>query len=74
MADVSVVSNHITVRLSYGERKTLLAVQHQGWQKQKTKSWQGTHEVENETSYLDMKIQSQTHQKRLLDDKSREES
>lgn len=62
MADVSVVSNHMTVRLGCGERKPLLAVQHHGLQNQKTKSWQGTHEVENETSYLDMKIQSQTHQ------------
>lgn len=62
MTDVSVVSNHMTVRLVCGERKTLLPVQYHGWQNQKTKSWQGTLEVENETNYLDMKIQSQTHQ------------
>lgn len=62
MVNVSVVSDHVTMMLGCGECNPMLAMQNQGWKGQKAKSWHGAHEVVKEPNYLEMNIQSQTHQ------------
>lgn len=71
ISHVGVIFDHVIRVFDYCECRAMLVMQNHGWQGQKTKSWHGAHEVENETSYLEMKIQSQTHQTWLLDDESR---